>query len=97
MNFAVIPRITEKGYKQAAKGTFIFTVPYAANKQQVAEAVAKQFDVTVTSVNVLVQNGKAVRTHRGNGKYASGVRAHSKKAYVRLAEGQTIPAFEETK
>jgi large subunit ribosomal protein L23 len=97
MSFAVIPRITEKGYAKAAEGMFTFVVPVTANKEQIATAVAAQYGVTVVSVNVVLQTGKAVRSYRGKGKYADGKRTDTKKAYVRLADGQKIDAFEETK
>ena len=97
MSFAVIPRITEKGYAQAAKGIYTFNVPINVNKQQIIQAVKEQFGVTVKTVNVIVQNGKAVRSYRGKGKQVKGVRKDTKKAYVRLIDGDTIDAFEEAK
>lgn len=99
MELKIIPRISEKSYAQAAAGMFIFDVPTTANKQQIAASVAKQYDVTVVDVNVVVAKGKEKRGYRKGDKPFVGRRSDVKKAYVRLAEGQTIAAFagEETK
>ena len=52
----VLPRATEKAYRLIQeKNTYIFDVPLNANKQQIAEAVADQFDVKVSAVKTLVQ------------------------------------------
>ncbi len=89
---AIRPRISEKAYAQSQSGTYVFIVPTDVNKVQVAEAVAAQFDVTVVSVNTVTQKGKSVRFYRA-GKFDNGSRSDMKKAYVRLAEGQSIPVF----
>ena len=88
----VRPRVSEKAYAMSQGGVYVFVVPSNANKHQVAEAVAAQFDVTVESVNIVVQKGKAVRFYRA-GKFENGTRSDMKKAYVRLSEGQSIPIF----
>ncbi|MGH7196523.1 MAG: 50S ribosomal protein L23 [Candidatus Saccharimonadales bacterium] len=95
MELKVIPRISEKTYAQAAAGTYVFDVPMAANKQQVAAAVTRQFDVSVVDVNVVVAKGKVKRTFRKGGAPVVGKRSDVKKAYVRLAEGDSIPVFAE--
>lgn len=86
------PRVSEKAYGTAKSGIYIFVVPKEINKMQIAEAVHAQFDVDVLSVNTVNQMGKAVRFYR-KGKFDNGNRSDSKKAYVRLAEGQSIPIF----
>ncbi len=88
----VRPRVSEKAYAISQTGTYIFVVPTEANKVEVAKAVEAQFDVTVVSVNTVTQKGKAVRFYR-KGRFDNGTRSDLKKAYVRLAEGQTIPVF----
>lgn len=93
----ITPRMSEKAYAASQTGTYVFVVPDTANKQEVADAVAVQYSVTVTDVNVIRAKGKSVRTHRGRGKFAKGCRKDVKKAYVRLAEGDSITVFEETK
>ena len=91
----ITPRMSEKGFNQSQSGTYIFNVPDTANKQEIATAISEQFNVTVTTVNVIRQKGKSVRTYRGRGKFATGVRKDSKKAYVRLKDGDKITVFEE--
>lgn len=93
----VIPRATEKAYGQITdKNTYVFEVPLTANKQQIAEAVAAQFEVKVKDVKTLVQQGKAVRYSRGKNRYPGTTsRKDTKKAYVTLAEGSSIQVFDE--
>lgn len=95
-NLLIIPRATEKAYAQSlSTNTYLFTVPLDANKQQIKAAVETQFDVTVTSIKTLVQSGKAVRFSRGKNRYPGNTtRKDSKKAYVTLAEGDSIQVFD---
>ncbi|HEY1085407.1 MAG TPA: 50S ribosomal protein L23 [Candidatus Saccharimonadales bacterium] len=96
MNILVTPRATEKAYGQTQQNVYVFNVPLSANKQQIADAVAEQFDVTVKGVRVAVQSGKAVRFSRGKNRYPGTTsRKDTKKAYVTLAEGSSIQVFEE--
>lgn len=93
------PRMSEKAYQQSVLNqTYVFVVPTAVNKMQVKEAVQEQYNVTVTDVNIIVQNGKAARSVRlGNRKARPimGKRNDIKKAYVRLKDGDSIKIFEE--
>ena len=67
--------------------------PYSRKK---AEAVADQFDVKVSAVKTLVQQGKSVRFSRGKNRYPGTTkRKDTKKAYVTLAKGSSIQVFEE--
>lgn len=92
----VTPRVSEKAYAQSQNRTYVFDVPLSLNKQQIAAAVAEQFSVTVTGVKTLVQNGKAVRFNRGKRRNpGTTMRSDTKKAYVTLAEGDSIKVFEE--
>lgn len=95
-NINVIPRATEKAYGQSLDtNTYVFNVPLKANKQQIASAVAEEFDVTVTGVKTLVQKGKAIRYSRGKNRYPGTThRKDVKKAYVTLAEGDSIQVFD---
>lgn len=102
MELKVIPRMSEKSYQQSQNGMYIFNVPIKATKQQIADAVAKQFEVKVVTVNVTVAKGKVKKSYRKGGQPVTGRRKDVKKAYVRLAEGNSIPVFagiegEETK
>ena len=79
------PVITEKATALSEKGQFVFRVAIDATKPEIKASVEALFGVTVTSVNTLVQKGK---TKRFKGR--PGVRSDMKKAYVQLAEGQSI-------
>ncbi len=79
------PVITEKATALSEKGQFVFRVAIDATKPEIKASVEALFGVTVTSVNTLVQKGK---TKRFKGR--PGVRSDVKKAYVQLAEGQSI-------
>jgi len=93
---SVIPRATEKAYAQSQKNVYVFNVPLNANKQEIAAAVETQFEVKVTGIKTLVQSGKAVRFSRGKNRYpGTTTRKDSKKAYVTLAEGDSIQVFEQ--
>ena len=93
MELKVIPRMSEKSYAQSQTGMYVFDVPTTATKQQIADAVAKQFSVTVEDVNTIIAKGKNKRAYRKGGAVVKGKRKNIKKAYVRLAEGNTIPVF----
>jgi large subunit ribosomal protein L23 len=79
------PVITEKATLGSEHGQVVFKVPLDATKSEVAAAVEGIFKVKVTAVNTLRQKGKLKR-FRGR----PGQRSDVKKAYVTLAEGQTI-------
>ena len=93
---SVIPRATEKAYAQSQRNVYVFNVPLTANKQEIVAAVESQFDVKVTGIKTLVQSGKAVRFSRGKNRHPGTTnRKDSKKAYVTLAEGNSIQVFEQ--
>ena len=79
------PVITEKATMLSERSQFVFRVAINATKPEIKAAVEALFSVTVTGVNTLVQKGK---TKRFRGR--PGVRSDVKKAYVQLAEGQSI-------
>jgi large subunit ribosomal protein L23 len=92
---SVTPRATEKAYAQSQNNVYVFNVPLKANKQEVVSAVEAQFNVKVTGIKTLVQSGKAVRYSRGKNRYpGTTTRKDSKKAYVTLAEGDSIRVFD---
>lgn len=95
-NITVTPRATEKAYGLSKSNIYVFDVPVSANKQQIASAISLQFGVEVTGIKTLVQTGKVVPFSRGK-RVARGQtsRSDSKKAYVTLAEGQSIKVFDE--
>ena len=79
------PVITEKATQVSDRNQVVFRVAPAANKSEIKAAVEGLFGVKVLGVNTLVQKGK---TKRFRGR--PGVRSDVKKAYVQLAEGQSI-------
>jgi large subunit ribosomal protein L23 len=86
-NYDVIvgPVITEKATRVSEHGQVVFKVRLDANKAEIKDAVQNIFGVKVLSVNTLVQKGKTKRFRGRPGK-----RNDVKKAFVRLAEGQSI-------
>jgi large subunit ribosomal protein L23 len=82
------PVISEKSYRLADEGRYTFVVSPDANKTQIRQAVEEIFRVRVTGVNTLNRPGKRRRTRFGWGK-----RADTKRAIVRLAEGDRIDVF----
>lgn len=93
---SVTPRATEKAYAQSlSTNTYVFNVPLTANKQEIVASVESQFEVKVTRIKTLVQSGKAVRYSRGKHRNPGTTnRKDTKKAYVTLAEGNSIQVFD---
>lgn len=87
------PRMSEKAYAQSQKGVYVFDVSSEVNKHSVAHAVEQQFDVVVKNVNITNIPGKAKRTVYKGGKAVAGRESDTKKAYVTLAEGNSLPIF----
>ena len=79
------PVITEKATMLSESGQFVFRVSSDANKREIKAAVEGLFGVTVLAVNTLVQKGKSKR-FRGR----PGSRSDVKKAFIKLAPGQSI-------
>jgi large subunit ribosomal protein L23 len=79
------PVITEKATMLSEQGQIVFRVAIDATKPEIKTAVEGLFGVKVLAVNTVVTKGK---TKRFRGR--PGVRSDVKKAYVRLAEGQSI-------
>ena len=92
----IIPLVSEQAYAQSLNKVYVFRVPLTLNKNEIREAVQSQFDVTVTSVKTLVQDGKAVRFSRGKNRYPGTTKRKDwKKAYVTLKDGDSIKVFDE--
>lgn len=89
-DIVVRPLLTEKSTLARYTGSlYTFEVSLGANKQEIAWAVEKAFGVKVEGVRTASFLGKIKRVRKGIGS-----RSDWKKAYVRLAEGQTIEALE---
>lgn len=92
----VYPLATEKAYKLVKDNIYVFNVPVNVNKQQITNAVETQFEVKVAGVKTLVQDGKAIRVSRGkHSQPGKAVKKDTKKAYVKLVEGNSIKVFDE--
>jgi large subunit ribosomal protein L23 len=86
MSVLLAPHITEKtSQAQQNQNQYTFTVRRDANRTEVRAAVELMFSVKVTGVQVVNEPGK-VRRFGGR----TGRTQDSKKAYVRLTDGQTI-------
>ena len=85
LNVIRAPRISEKTARLAESNQYVFEVASTATKADVKAAIEQLFSVTVEAVNVVNAKGKT-KTFR----FRSGRRSDLRKAYVRLAEGQSI-------
>ena len=83
------PLITEKSTALMAEGKYVFEVAKAANKVEIAKAIATIFNVKVANVTTINVEGKVKRMGRSVGK-----RSDYKKAIVKLAAGETIDFYE---
>ncbi len=80
------PRVSEKTARlQEVSNQYVFEVATDATKADIKIAVEKLFDVKVEAVNVLNVKGKNKAF-----KFRMGRRPDWRKAYVTLADGQSI-------
>lgn len=79
------PVITEKSTRVSEFNQVVFRVPLTATKPEIRAAVEGLFGVKVVGINTLRQQGKTKMWRGRRGK-----RPDTKKAIVRLAEGQSI-------
>ena len=84
------PIVSEKSYDLIEDtNTYTFVVDRRANKTEIKQAVASIFDVKVLTVNTMNRKGKLKRTG-----YVLGQRKDTKRALVKLADGDKIDIFE---
>ena len=81
----VSPVITEKSTLASEENKVVFNVARDASKPEIKRAVEDLFGVKVTAVNTVLRKGK-VKRFRG----VKGKQSDVKKAFVTLAEGQSI-------
>ncbi len=86
------PRMSEKTYALSTERVYVFDVDTSVNKHEIADAVEKTYDVTVTGVKTLISKGKVKRLYRKR-RFETGKRVDVKKAYVTLKAGDAIPIF----
>lgn len=85
----IAPVISEKSYGLIDENAYTFVVHPDATKPQIREAVEEIWGVRVVGVNTLRRKGKRKR-HR----MTLGQRPDTKRAIVKLAEGDSIELFE---
>lgn len=79
------PVVTEKSTRNAEQNTVTFSVTPDATKPEIKAAVEAVYKVKVEKVNTVQFQGKS-KSFRGK----PGKRSDVRKAYVRLAAGQSI-------
>jgi large subunit ribosomal protein L23 len=79
------PLVSEKTARLQESNQYVFEVASTATKADVKSAVESLFNVKVEGVNVLNVKGKT-KAFRNR----AGTRGDWRKAYVRLADGQSI-------
>jgi large subunit ribosomal protein L23 len=84
----IAPVISEKSYSVLDQNWYTFLVHPDANKTQIKIAIQQIFDVRVLTVNTINREGKRKRTNTGFGQ-----RKSTKRALVKLADGDRIEAF----
>jgi large subunit ribosomal protein L23 len=84
----VSPIVSEKSYNLLDRNWYTFLVHPDANKTEIKIAIEQIFDVRVITVNTSNREGKRKRTRTGWGK-----RKDTKRAMVKLADGDRIDAF----
>jgi large subunit ribosomal protein L23 len=84
------PVVSEKSYALLEEGVYTFRVHPSATKPEIRDAVERIFGVSVTKVNTLNRDGKRRRNRRTGGY---GKRPDTKRAFVTLAEGDSIELF----
>lgn len=83
------PMLTEKStFAMNEEGRYTFLVDRRASKDEIKRAVEELYGVKVVGVTTQVRKGKERRL-----KYGWVTEKVTKKAMVRLAEGQTIDLF----
>lgn len=86
MQVLVAPHVSEKAARAGETGNqMVFRVARDATKPEIKAAVELMFEVKVDAVQVVNVAGKAKRFGGRAGR-----RSDWKKAYVKLAQGQTI-------
>ena len=87
------PILTEKANAQQEKlRRYAFKVAKKANKLEIKKAIESFYGVTVTNVNTAVAPGKNKSRYTKAG-IISGRKPSFKKAFVTVAEGETIDLY----
>ncbi|MDE5773344.1 MAG: 50S ribosomal protein L23 [Muribaculaceae bacterium] len=93
MDIQIKPLVTEKATAYSEKqNCYTFAVSPEANKFQIKDIVEKLYNVRVEKVNTCVYAGKR-KSRYTKGGIIRGQKPAFKKAYVTVAEGQTIDYY----
>ena len=84
------PVVSEKSYALIDQNAYTFLVHRGANKTEIRKAVEAIWGVRVAKVNTINRKGKKKRF-----RFTEGRRPDSKRAIVRLVEGDKIEIFEQ--
>jgi len=82
------PLLTEKSTAAMAEGTYTFEVDRRAGKREIKQAIESLYGVEVRSVRTINTKGATRRL-----RYGWVLGGDTKKAMVRLVEGQVIELF----
>lgn len=85
------PIVSEKSYALLDRNVYTFQVHPSASKPEIGDAVETIFGVRVLKVNTLNREGKRRRNRRS---WTQGKKPDTKRAFVTLAEGDSIELFE---
>ncbi|HEX2235941.1 MAG TPA: 50S ribosomal protein L23 [Actinomycetota bacterium] len=86
----IAPVVSEKSYSLLDDNAYTFLVHPDANKTEIRQAVEDIWNVSVVKVNTINRKGKAKRFRLTQGR-----RRDTKRAVVKLAEGDRIEIFEQ--
>lgn len=93
MNIRIKPIVTEKATAASEKfNCYTFAVSPDANKYQIKTLIEEMYGVKVVKVNTALYAGKR-KQRWTKGGLIKGSTASFKKAYVTVAEGQTIDYY----
>jgi large subunit ribosomal protein L23 len=84
------PVVSEKSYSLLDDNAYTFVVHPDANKVEIRKAVESIWGVRVLSVNTINRKGKTKRF-----RFTMGKRPDTKRAIVKLADGDSIEIFEQ--
>jgi large subunit ribosomal protein L23 len=84
------PIVSEKSYALIDNNAYTFQVHPRANKTEIRQAVEAIWNVRVVGVNTINRKGKVKRF-----RFTKGRRIDTKRAIVKLAEGDKIEIFEQ--
>lgn len=93
MDIQIKPIVTEKATAYSEKlNCYTFAVSPDANKFQIKDLVEKLYNVRVVKVNTAYYAGKRKQRYTKSG-LLRGKKSAFKKAYITVAEGQTIDYY----